>query len=71
MDIKCCEFNSRDRIHNASFSSNLMNGLNKVECYITIDWKAETGTNTLVVLPICNLRGNSTPGILPQSQHPE
>jgi hypothetical protein len=34
-------------IHNASFSLQLTNGHNKLECYITLDLKGFTGTNTL------------------------
>ncbi len=34
-------------IHNTSFSSQLMNGLNKLECYIAIGWKGLQRSNTL------------------------
>ncbi len=34
-------------IHNTLFSSQLMNGPNKLECYITPGWKGLPGTNTL------------------------
>ncbi len=30
-------------IHNASFSSKLTHGPNKLECYITLGWKGFTG----------------------------
>jgi hypothetical protein len=32
---------TRDNIHNTSFSFQLMNGPNKLVCYITLDWKTE------------------------------
>ncbi len=32
--MKCCEYNTRDRIHNTSFSSQLTNGPIKVDCYM-------------------------------------
>ncbi len=33
--------------HNASFSSLIMNMLNRLECYITLSWKGLPVTNTL------------------------
>jgi hypothetical protein len=33
-------------IHNPSFSLQLPNGPNKLECYITLGWKGMSGTNT-------------------------
>jgi hypothetical protein len=35
--------NTGDRIHNTSFSSQLTNGLKKLECYITLGWKGLQG----------------------------
>ncbi len=37
----------RDHIHNTPFSSQLTNWPNKLECYITQDWKGLPMTNTL------------------------
>ncbi len=31
--LKCCEYNTRDNIHNTSFSSLLKNEANKLECF--------------------------------------
>jgi hypothetical protein len=38
--LKCCEKKSRGFIHNTTFSLYLMNGPNKLKCYITPDCKA-------------------------------
>ncbi len=38
---------ARDCIHNTSLSSQLTNGLNKQECYITVAWKGLLGTSIL------------------------
>ncbi len=38
---------TRDRIHKHSFSSQLTNGPNKLECYIRVGKKGLPGTNTL------------------------
>ncbi len=42
---------SRIRIHNTSFSSQLMKGPNKPECYVTLDWKGSPWANTLAYWP--------------------
>ncbi len=44
--IKCCEYINWSHIHN-SFSLELTNGPNKLDCHITVDWKCLSGTNTL------------------------
>ncbi len=38
---------TRDRIHNPSFYSELKDRSNKLECYITLGWKSFPVTNTL------------------------
>ncbi len=38
------------RIHNTSFPFFIMNGLNKLVCYITLTWKGLQGTNTQAYL---------------------
>ncbi len=45
--MMCCEYDSRSLIHNTLFSSQLMNGPNKLECYTTLGWKCLPGPNTL------------------------
>ncbi len=47
-------------IHNTSFSLQLINGLNKSECYLTLSLKGLPGTNTLAYLGcLCeNIHGN-------------
>jgi hypothetical protein len=59
-------------IHNTSFSSQLMNGPDKLEYYITISGKGKPWTNTLASWAICKLQRkwtvvNTSPG--PYSQH--
>ncbi len=54
VNIHCCKyFNSagpRSCIHNTSFSWEVMNEPNKLECYILVGWKGLTGLNTLAYL---------------------
>ncbi len=40
-------FMNRGHIYNASFSSEIMNGPNKLECYISLDQKCLPGVNAL------------------------
>ncbi len=47
MKIKCCEYGPWDSAHKTSFSSKLMDGSKKVECYIAQYWKGLLGPNTL------------------------
>ncbi len=47
MSMKCCEYEPRNCIHNTSFSSELTNGPNRLECYIKLGWKSFPVTNTL------------------------
>ncbi len=49
-NMKCCEYSSRDHIHNNSFSSKHTNGSNKLECYILLGRKVLLVTNTLAYL---------------------
>ncbi len=42
-----CALKNWERIHNALFSSQLSNGPNKLEFYITLGWKDMPGTNTI------------------------
>ncbi len=46
--IVCCEYSPCGLIHSNLFSSKHTIGPNKLECYITLDWKGlpETNTNT-------------------------
>jgi hypothetical protein len=62
--IKCCEYSPCDYIHNTSFSSQLMNGPNKLECYITQHWKGLPKTNSLAYLAHTTYEGNEVLGIL-------
>jgi hypothetical protein len=43
-------FHTVSGVHNTSFSSELSNGPNKIEWYITLGLKCVQGTNTLVYL---------------------
>jgi hypothetical protein len=45
--MKGYEYNPWDCIHNISFHSKLMNGSNKLDCYITLGWKGLPVTDTL------------------------
>ncbi len=58
----------RGRIHSPSFSSKLTNWPYKLDCYITLGWNSLSGTNTLVVGPLCKLKKwsvvNTHPGAL-------
>jgi hypothetical protein len=46
--MKCFEYGPRGRIHNFSFSSQITNWPNKLDCYITVGWKCLSGTNALI-----------------------
>ncbi len=49
-NMKCCEYSSRDHIHNNSFSSKHTNGSNKLECYILLGRKVLPVTSKLAYL---------------------
>jgi hypothetical protein len=45
--IKIYNIATKDKIPNASFSSNLTDGPKKLECYIIIGRKGRSGTSTI------------------------
>ncbi len=58
-----------DHIHKPSFFSQLTNGHNKLECYITLGWKHLPVINTLAYWDHCKLRSelgvvNTVPDLL-------
>jgi hypothetical protein len=47
MKMKCCKYGPLGRIHNSSFSWELKNEPNKLECYIILGWKGLPVVNSL------------------------
>jgi hypothetical protein len=56
--MKHCDYDTRDHVHNTSFSLYLKNGLIKLECYITLCWKGLPGTNLNLLGSFVNYEEN-------------